>query len=84
MFPRRVWSIPRHPLPDIRWYAYSHWLFKVPMAATINFTTKNRNLLHECDFLSKDENRVLFELTEPPFESEDTEGGQRAVLSVNV
>ena len=55
-------------------FSYQHWLFQAPTAATINYSTKNRHLLQESDFLGKDRNRVLFELTEPPYENEEGDG----------
>ena len=51
--------------------AYQRYLFKIPMVVTINFTTSGRELLHEDDFLGNAKNRILFELSEPPFMEED-------------
>ena len=39
--------------------AYSKWLHRVPVVVTANFTTKNRHLLDEDDFLGHADNRVL-------------------------
>ena len=39
--------------------AYSKWLHRVPVVVTANFTTKNRHLLVEDDFLGHADNRVL-------------------------
>ena len=63
-------------------YAYSQWLFQVPVAATINYTTTNRHLLVECDYLGKERNRVLFELTESPFKEENVDGQAAAVVAI--
>ena len=49
--------------------AYERYLYKIPFAATINKSTKNLAYLTEHDFLGKEGNRVLFEVTEPPWES---------------
>ena len=48
-------------------YSYSRYLYKIPFVVTINYSTSGLELLQEDDFLSKAENRVLLELTEPPF-----------------
>ena len=47
-------------------YAYTKWLWKVPIVATANFTTRNLDLLRDNDFLSNPENRVLVEREAPP------------------
>ena len=39
--------------------AYRKWLHRVPVVVTANYTTKNRELLDNDDFLSRPENRVL-------------------------
>ena len=38
---------------------YSHWLWRVPIVATVNHTTKNLDLLDTDDFLGKAVNRVV-------------------------
>ena len=47
-------------------YAFSKWLWRVPVVVTANYTTKNRNLLETSDFLANEGNRVLVERTAPP------------------
>ena len=49
--------------------SYDKYLYKVPFAVTINGSTKNLSYLQEHDWLGKPENRVLFEVTEPPWET---------------
>ena len=39
--------------------SYSHWLWRVPIVATVNHTTKNLGLLDTDDFLGNTENRVV-------------------------
>ena len=51
-------------------YAYKKWLWKVPIVATANYTTRNLDLLRDNDFLANEGNRVLVERLAPP--------GQRA------
>ena len=51
-------------------YAYSKWLWKVPVVVTANYTTRNLDLLRDNDFLANEGNRVLVERLAPP--------GQRA------
>jgi hypothetical protein len=43
--------------------AYTKWLHRVPVVVTANFTTKNRHLLDEDDFLGNTDNRVLVNRT---------------------
>ena len=43
-------------------FAYSKWLWKVPLVFTANYTTRSRELLQNNDFLGRAENRVLVEL----------------------
>ena len=47
-------------------YAFSKWLWRVPVVVTANYTTKNRDLLETSDFLANKDNRVLVERTSPP------------------
>ena len=47
-------------------YAFSKWLWRVPVVVTANYTTKNRDLLEQNDFLSNSDNRVLVERTGAP------------------
>jgi len=47
-------------------YAFSKWLWRVPVVVTANFTTKNRALLETSDFLANTDNRVLVTRTAPP------------------
>ena len=47
-------------------YAFSKWLWRVPIVVTANYTTKNRGLLETSDFLANQGNRVLVERTAPP------------------
>ena len=44
--------------------AFSKWLWRVPVVATANLTTKNRDLLDHNDFLANPDNRVV--VTAPP------------------
>ncbi len=60
-------------------YAYSRYLYKIPMVVTINFSTSGRELLHEDDFLGNPKNRVLFELTESPFVGGESACGESAI-----
>ena len=46
--------------------AYWRYMYKVPVVATINHSTKTRSYLDDHDWLGKSGNRVLFELTESP------------------
>ena len=46
-------------------FAYSKWLWKVPLVFTANYTTRNLELLRQNDFLGRPENRVLIELAGP-------------------
>ena len=46
-------------------FAYSKWLWKVPLVFTANYTTRSLELLRQNDFLGRPENRVLIELTGP-------------------
>ena len=39
--------------------SYKKWLFKVPTIVTINFSTRNLELLEHSDWLGKDANRVV-------------------------
>ena len=39
--------------------SYSHWLWRVPIVATVNHTTANLDLLDTDDFLGNAENRVV-------------------------
>ena len=47
-------------------YSFSKWLWRVPIVVTANYTTKNRNLLEENDFLANEDNRVVVERSAPP------------------
>ena len=40
-------------------YAYSHWLWRIPIVVTANFTTKGRDMLYNDDFLGHPDNRVV-------------------------
>ena len=40
---------------------YTKWLHRVPIVVTANYTTKNRQLLEDDDFLGHPNNRVLVE-----------------------
>ena len=53
-------------------YAFSKWLWKVPVVVTANYTTRNLNLLNDNDFLANVGNRVLVELTAPPAKRQRT------------
>ena len=55
--------------------AFEKYLYKVPFAVTINKSTKNLDYLEEHDFLGKAANRVLFHLTESPFEEPEEDSG---------
>ena len=46
-------------------FAYSKWLWKVPLVFTANYTTRNLDLLQRNDCLGRPENRVLIELSGP-------------------
>ena len=54
-------------------YAYTKWIWKIPIVATANYTTRNLDLLRSNDFLGNGGNRVLVERVAPP--------GQRARAS---
>ena len=45
--------------------AYCKWLHRVPLVVTANFSTKNRHLLEEDDFLGHADNRVVVERAAP-------------------
>jgi hypothetical protein len=47
-------------------YAFSKWLWRVPVVVTANYTTKSRGLLETSDFLANKDNRVLVERAAPP------------------
>lgn len=47
-------------------YAYSKWLWRVPVVVTANYTTRNRDLLEQNDFLGNPENRVVVERSGAP------------------
>ena len=47
-------------------YAFAKWFWKVPVVVTANYTTRNRDLLHDNDFLGNPGNRVVVERTAPP------------------
>ena len=47
-------------------YAFSKWLWRVPVVVTANFTTRNRDLLEANDFLYNANNRVVVERAAPP------------------
>jgi len=47
--------------------AFFRWLFCKPIVATINRSTKNREYLETHDWLGKEGNRVVIELTEAPY-----------------
>ena len=47
-------------------YAFSKWLWRVPVVVTANYTTRNRDLLEQNDFLANKDNRVVVERTAPP------------------
>ena len=42
-------------------YAFSKWLWRVPVGVTANYTTANRDLLETNDFLGNSDNRVVVE-----------------------
>lgn len=46
--------------------AYQKWLWRVPVVVTANYTTRNRDLLQNNDFLANPENRVVVTRTAPP------------------
>ena len=48
-------------------HAYSKYLYRVPIACSINYSTRNLDFLESNDFLGNDRNRVLMKLTERPF-----------------
>ena len=52
--------------------AYSRNLFKLPMVATVNKSTKNLHFLESDDFLGNPKNRVVLRLTKQPFDKVDT------------
>ena len=54
-------------------YAYTKWIWKIPIVATANYTTRNLDLLRSNDFLGNGGNRVLVERVAP--------SGQRARAS---
>ena len=41
---------------------YTKWLHRVPLVVTANYSTKDRHLLDEDDFLGNTDNRVLVKL----------------------
>lgn len=45
--------------------AFTKWLHRIPIVVTANFTTKNRNLFDDDDFLGNAENRVVVNRTVP-------------------
>ena len=47
-------------------YAFSKWLWRVPVVVTANYTTKNIDLLANNDFLANPDNRVVVEHIAPP------------------
>ena len=47
-------------------HAFAKWLWKVPVVVTANYTTRNRDLLSDNDFLGNPDNRVVVERTAPP------------------
>ena len=47
-------------------YAFSKWLWRIPIVVTANYTTRNRDLLDKFDFLWNPENRVLVTRAAPP------------------
>ena len=47
-------------------HAFSKWLWRVPVVITANYTTRNRDLLQNNDFLGNSDNRVVVERTSPP------------------
>ena len=47
-------------------YAFSKWLWRVPVVVTANYTTKNIDLLSHNDFLANPGNRVVVEHIAPP------------------
>ena len=49
--------------------ACERYLYNIPFAAIINKSTKHRDYLSEHDFLGKEGNRVVSEVTEPPWKS---------------
>ena len=40
---------------------YTKWLHRAPIVVTANYTTKNRHLLEDDDFLGHFDNRVVVE-----------------------
>jgi len=47
-------------------HAFTKWLWKVPIAVTANYTTRNADLLESNDFLGNPNNRVLVHRDAPP------------------
>ena len=54
--------------------AYSKNLFKLPMVATANKSTKNQQFLETDDFLGHPKNRVVLRLTKKPYDDEGNNG----------
>ena len=46
-------------------YAFTKWLWRVPVVVTANYTTSNRDLLNNNDFLANADNRVVVKLAAP-------------------
>ena len=46
-------------------YAFTKWLWRVPVVVTANYTTSNRDLLNNNDVLANADNRVLVKLAAP-------------------
>ena len=47
-------------------YAFSKLVWRVLVAVTANYTTRNRELLETSDFLGNGDNRVVVARTAPP------------------
>ena len=46
---------------------YSKWLYRTPIVATINLSTRSMPMLVEHDWLASPSNRVLLDLVAPPW-----------------
>jgi hypothetical protein len=64
-------------------YAYHHYFFQVPIAATISRDTKNREWLEpgDHDWLWNERNRVVVELKEAPYGASSASSSSAAACS---
>ena len=64
-------------------YAYHHYVFRVPIALTINRDAKNRGWLElgKHDWLGNERNRVILELKEAPFGASSASTSSAAACS---